>query len=974
MATRTTSDGSELGSFTREVLAWDGSEDQALRLRQSARELSRLNVKPTCADEQAVSTVLSAYRKKSPGSRHPIDPDRFRKDELKLRAVSPFLGDPALGPWPYEDVFRIPGEQAVEWLVLLRPHALVDDGMLRFVRVMFRARPRTLWVPASETLAAFALRHLGSREYVTTNWEKAFPSGLPESWPGGKKGEKTRGTLSNVIGTDSHLPRHVLHTACCITATTGKVHWFGGRPVTDLPRMALPSSDAADVSAVLLGILALVKADATRSECLPWIPARAAESPIDEQCDQALREIADALRAYEPTEPAVTGLAAVEERLRAPAWQECAGMKRLDTLFSWLDTAVWFDLVQRSDAVAQMEKSSPEAVPALRLRVRGEWLDGQNRMVDAVIDRLRILLDEDIRATYSAECRIICLAELLLLFETDAVRELPWLSLVARAIGRDRLPDLQEGTVEEVGVADLILHALGPNELPAILLRDREFPTHVVLHLVGTKNGFVARQMALQLERLLRVDDAGHPVDCDGQVRLLWKVLQNHPHDESFSQLETMLRSDEGAPHPLSQVIKPIQVLDEIRQEERKGKAQPLHVIVQGYLKLANTAGRLLSPSSTQPNGKSRQETRDERQRGSASALKRVAEDLRQTEELLRTDGPWEPTDTWLKAMRKLLIGPKDQETERGLDEWLEWVAGDEAGSKPTDDKLKRVWGEFEESVTALREASPAVVETQCEDLVRTMSMMREAWQGLAWPEARIFDGSMQRVENWLSTQRLLARRSRQMSEEVDRLLAARNEKKIRDLIKNDSRLELLGPSALSLIGGFLLDQLLFRDAHQFRNRVKKRAVVPSIWSVLGPLFVTVAGGTFLVLDIGTAWDDLLINPDLQTQRRVFLAGTVLLAFGAVTGSLAARMASGASILRRLMQSCYRVSVGFLAAWLVAFLVSLSVLWTLAGTRLMDAAHGISLPYHALFWSGPALFLGIFINLLFQGKRLGRED
>ena len=163
---------------------------------------------------------------------------------------------------------------------------------------------------------------------------------------------------------------------------------------------------------------------------LAALAARADEAAADEMAEAVLRDLATSLRDDASAAAASAGLAS---RLRAPRWKTRKHAKRLDALWSWLETAAWFHARGDAAAIAAMGADAAEAGPALRLKLDGILPDGLSDPVAAVLPRLRAVLSADIFDTTADGERTARLAELLLLLDHPQVAELPWARLVARA-------------------------------------------------------------------------------------------------------------------------------------------------------------------------------------------------------------------------------------------------------------------------------------------------------------------------------------------------------------------------------------------------------------------------------------------------------------------------------------------------------------------------------------------------------------
>lgn len=229
-------------------------------------------------------------------------------------------------------------------------------------------------------------------------------------------------------------------------------------------------------------------------------------------------------------------------------------------------------------------------------------------------------------------------------------------------------------------------------------------------------------------------------------------------------------------------------------------------------------------------------------------------------------------------------------------------------------------------------------------------------------------------VEAWLDVQRERADRSERCSEYVRELVAKGDEAAIRKLVDEDrGMLDDVTNDVLRSVGRFLLDHLMFRKAHVHRERFSDRVQMPAVWTYLAPLLVGVAAGSLLVLDVGTAWNDVM--PPERTLGWIFM---VLLSYGTsfllLAGGLAARMAASTETeggwLGKALSVGKRVLVTYLGTAAIALVVNAITLLTLEGTEFRrDVPFG----YQLVLWTGLALFLGIFLGLIQQGRGLVSE-
>jgi len=623
----------DFDSLARDVEAWDGSAESASILRQRLRDLIPLGRAPGSAAEAVLSLLRDRLPKAGKGKGEgpladiPVRLETF-STTWKVDAgvwAAPFLGDSAAGPWPYEDCWNISDEDGAKWARLLGRHALVDEAVKRLLLVFFLHRRRPIWLPASEGLACALRRDGPLRDLISPMWERYFPR-LPKGripgpgwvstevrtklWPakdekkaeekrkgkGPGKGEEKEangepgGTWEDEREHAAHVGRHLVHLASCFEATRrdGETTPFTGFSAEWLASIRLrvgepgkeKEADRTDASILLLCFEALVQNDRTAGSVLPVIPDRVSETGANEQTDEALRALARALEAREAGEAGTTALGAVLERLRKPAWRtEPDWKKRADALWGWLETAAWFR--ERGDAGStdRMRELAPEAERSLDLALGGAFPGDAEDPVPVILPTLSTVLDGDVFLTVSPAARALSLVESVLFLGRRELSGLPWRSLVARAAGRDSARLESDVTVGEAGEVRIALLPHVREAAPALLLRDRRLTPAETLSLASEKNGYVAGQVAVQVERQLREAVAtGGRIERptrEHQIALLWRLLQRNPPNETFSQLKVMLRglprSLGGPPSPLTAVVGAVLELDSLRDRMDTG-------------------------------------------------------------------------------------------------------------------------------------------------------------------------------------------------------------------------------------------------------------------------------------------------------------------------------------------------------------------------------------------------------------------
>ena len=195
--------------------------------------------------------------------------------------------------------------------------------------------------------------------------------------------------------------------------------------------------------------------------------------------------------------------------------------------------------------------------------------------------------------------------------------------------------------------------------------------------------------------------------------------------------------------------------------------------------------------------------------------------------------------------------------------------------------------------------------------------------------------------------------------------------------------MDLLPPDGLRRLGRFFLDHLMFKEAHDLRKRVRERRVmIPAVWAHLTPLLAGVAAGVFFVLDVGTAWNEVLL-PGHALAYGATLVLSLLLSLVLLAGSIASRIPAAAPGKGESLRKARRIGGRVLPVWLLslalAVAVSAATLATLDGTTARAVAVGeerIALPFfhQTLLWGGLGLFLGTFLGLILQGRGAARDE
>lgn len=954
-------DIARLRELAARIVAWDGSPSTAAGLREDLRSSPMPERNRNDPTMEVLRVLGGAYRNR----KKPLPRDKFSEfsaDPQLARLLAPFLGDPAMGRWPFQDPHRIDDGEALSWLSILARVRVPAEGVAEFAWMMFCTRRRKLWVPASEALSALARTDGAPRNRLRALWNHCFPSGPPPSWRAGGDGTRTSAEAVASFGGLVHAQRHLLHAGCGLLARGVDAEGFQGLEAARICLMVL-KGDPADASAFLLALRQLLRSDATRAPVLEHVLKRAGELRPDPQCDEALCELIDDLREEERSVRA-----ALIQHVSRPRWQDVKGLKeKTDTLWSWLDVIDRLARQGEVDAVNAARREAGPARPALELRLHGPEAEGTAAPVARAVELLHYVRDPHLRATEPTSSVAVALVELLSLLARKDLAALNWSSLVARAGGE--VDDTLRGTVAEVGRADLLVtltrdavvaeksRGLAP---PAILLRDATLSADVTVELAASQNGFVATQVAIQVERLLREAD-----DDVERIRLLWGVLRRDPPQKFFTELEACLR---GCDTPLHRVVKAMQELDKSRASKPEAgtarasgrpsssDARDAEPSLVDQLDASIRAYRSnLDLLEASPDRASRKNATARRALRSLLASLRTVRETSQDGDPL---GPESMPERWRKGYRQALLGRGDG---GGLGEWLKWTQLEGVD-------LERLCRRFQSALEAIETASLATRLDRCADLGVESKALAARIDRLAWPEqvvSTLIDGD---VERYIAHRVEETRRAGIEAERLRRAILEGDEEKVLAFV-TEEQVSLLPQEELKRLSGFLLGHLRLAAAHRLRALAQGRAAgaepvqLPAVWTYLAPLFVGVSSGPIFVLDVGEAF--------LDVSHRAQSAITVTLTFGLSLLLLAADFLSHMAVARRdrrAYERMGRVLLLYLATACVAGGVSFVVL-------LVTQHPFPSLPggWPLMTWTGLSLFFGIFLGLVIQGRRMATD-
>jgi hypothetical protein len=326
-----------------------------------------------------------------------------------------------------------------------------------------------------------------------------------------------------------------------------------------------------------------------------------------------------------------------------------------------------------------------------------------------------------------------------------------------------------------------------------------------------------------------------------------------------------------------------------------------------------------------------------------------------------------EPADVgsaaWLETVRRVIL-------DRGGEAWIEWSASASAA-------LDERWSRFHAAARVAEEAGAWIAAEQCDELEAATAALETHLQGLTWPETNLLQRALHQVGSRLGGWRADVRERAASTARVVQLLDRGDEAAVIDLVgrADDPTVERLGAEELRRVARFLLLRLRYRAAARLRARVARRVQLPGPLAHVAPLFVGVSSGTFLVLDVGTAWNDV-VGSDRPLQYAATVAIALLLTFALLAGNVSMLMPreDGTGRASWLVLIGWRVLPTYAAAFALALAISSLVLWTLQGTaNSISNGHPIPFLPQAILWASLSLFLGVFLGLVLQGRGTFRE-
>lgn len=992
-----------IDTYSRALEAWDGTPAAAHILRDNLTHVAQARAKQTDPVAQLVAKLKERKVRQLPvwlGGCDPHDRQRI------VAALDPLLGDVQLAAWPHDDATTISDDDSILWCTFLLWNPidlprryLVGPRLREFLLTMFRTRPRRTWIPAARLLGALASRDAAMREELRARWASFYPADALQLWSN-SLGKRDPHSVAGKDNDDlQHMRRHLLVAACEFVAHGGDEALLGGSSPRAIA-LELKLTDKSDASTALTALGMLLRQPALHEGLAASACKRIATLPLDPQGVASLRDLVDHL-APSATPATLEMTRAALDRLQAPTWRDAHGQEGCDLLWCWLDTAIW--LAGRGDArtLEQMRDTAAEAAPALALRLTDALPGHAADPAEALVPRLRKLLDPVTFDTTPDPWRAVLVAETLLLLDLTPVRGLPWGKLLERALGRP--PAVAQGSVAAMARAYLALHLVDHGWELRTLLRDQRFEREAVLHLAGPDidSGFVARQVAVQLERLLR--EARGP---EAQLRLLWDFLHRDPHPEACRQLRLVLREGTGT---VAELVEQVKLLDAIRDQAKHPAAgrkaprhdQPLPAVEDAYPCLIQAAVRLLEGSSPPA--------------GNAQPLEILLGLKSDLATLALVARPSVDSPLWDASLKTLLLG-STQGT--GLIAWLRWLGAALPG-------LEEAWQAFELRLGVVRTAGDLAAVAHIEALDRAATALHGVLGAGHWPEGQFLATWLDDLDSWIPAQQSLATqraqqlatnrahanletaRETQASQRVNALLNSADEARIKIVASAGDRfsmpedgelpevptLDWLPADDIRRIHRFLLAHMQFDTADALRThagaRTRQPVELPSRWAYLMPLVGGLVSGPLIVLDIGGSWNDLLTKGQWAVYG-LTVALALVASYALLAGTLVARTSGhggkpGARDLARLTRRIFsrevlvRVRGVYGRAWLTSFAAGSVVLLTLYGTDVwVTAPPGVPqweiFGLQAMLWGSLSLLLGLFLGLVVQGRALLADE
>ena len=179
-------------------------------------------------------------------------------------------------------------------------------------------------------------------------------------------------------------------------------------------------------------------------------------------------------------------------------------------------------------------------------------------------------------------------------------------------------------------------------------------------------------------------------------------------------------------------------------------------------------------------------------------------------------------------------------------------------------------------------------------------------------------------------------------------------------------------PAVIQAAYAALLNSLSYLGARRISRADGGRTALPAIWSRLRMPAIGAIAGPLLVLDVGSNWD-ALIPGHRSIEVGLLILAALALSFTALATEVWGQLRRDADSGRlwHLLRVSRRALPTFGAVFAIAAVSAAGVLGTLGD---MGAYELLELLLRWLLWSSLSLFLGMFLGLLLQGRRVLDED
>ena len=1022
----------EVQALVRQVSEYTGDPSQAQSMQECASQFSNITGRPSKSAEQAVQKAATFARGKSVDGAFGIrsystsGQGALSDEDKQLAAyLAPFLGMEVKGAASYHDPLKIDDQSSIAWANYIASHPVApDERMDVFIDTLFRVRPRNLWLPAAEALAALAFRGDEISEYCLL--ELCHKHDYDPMTVGHVSAKQKSVTMDD---DNRHLGRHLRYAAACWLAGGGSAQKLPSHmqalPTSDLPQ------DSTAASIELCCLAARLRAVADRSAFVPLLarylePAR---QKMDKVVEEALRFLFESLAPAVAGDPSLkTGCEALEKALLNPLWLNARQTVTVDLMLSWLQS---IDLASKhqTDPTRRLATQHPLLALLLNIRFSPESVAAP---ADLLTARLKDIFTPARLAAKSRFQRVLCIVEALALIEHPDISSrdssgnwcgLDWAALLQAGQVPELPVALITGPAGQAAVTDLIcwlaklcvdtpenglLTGARPqwfgrkdfsDYVPLQAIRHHTADEQTVVALTQAHHQGVTNQVAVQAERILRAYH-GKP---DAQIRFLWRLLEKDPLDEVFKEIKSDLRKG-GRQNSLVDILKALERMDQSRTNSGEMNCtERMKRYLEEYELLVVAVQNHLNCFADSTPG-----VLQERFTTNLNHMRRIKTDL-------------ETSNSGRARIARLVQGLED--VSISLSDWFAWV---------DDDKRREALSHSGRQLKQAIAALPVSISRLTPELLATATSQHKTMLAelvdAPWPEREGLCCVLEEIGHWLNRLNLDLEEQDALATKVEKWLEDKNIAALNNALQADDendafpniagqsiekqkvRLSILPTATLSRLNDFWQERLDFKRARKLRcildrqydaqmkeqSKEAQPTVIPKSERIrlvskigyLSPLMVGIPVGTLLVLDFGSVWNEVI---DKNWQLWSVVAVSLLLSFMTLLGSLIRRTAedmrdSGATLwyfnmIRRAFGGV------FIWIWLGAIVTSFLIVLSLMGTEatenistmaevplfvelLFNPEYLWPLIKQVLLWSGLSLFLGIFLGLIAQGRGL----